>query len=934
MAWLRKRETLYERDGLLELVDEALEHAKAGQSGSLFFTGDAGLGKTTLLEHVAARAEGFATGRGRGAPSESGLAYSVVLSALAELTGEAPFDVSVDASMVRSARGSRFYATLRKLESLSQPSLILLDDLHWSDIDSLELITFLCRRLSGLPIIVVGTLRRWPTTAYEMVSELVSSKAASLHRLEPLSQPACQALLEDLTRVRTGQEVAEQVWHACSGNPLLVHQAARSLETDGSLPSLGVLDAGDQLLLSRFAGAPMSALDYARAASVFGNVFRPELAEQLSGLSREQADHALLTLCGAGLVAGEQNALARFVHPLFRQILYQDLPRPVRARLHAVAMTALIERGASPAEAAEHAVLGGVLGDERAISVLTQAGRSSLENGGVETAVTQLSAAVELAGANVPVDLLLLLSAGLNAAGRPGASIEVSQRALRKPSTTPEQAVQARRLLAHAAFVDGRPEESLEHFRTARSAASSLDRCMLLDTLLDAAFTLATAASVPTLLEFATAARELAASSDTARYALAEVAWGSPAAIGGDPAGFDAVINASEKESGGDSELAISWTWPVRLAQMNVARQLEQYDEASAICESTTVALERTGDPLPIITMAIVHADTLKRLGRLLEASALLERTAALIELVPVAGRWFETARADVDQELGHLVASRCASIADSLGTHLESHPQLWLWLWAVHGDALLAEGQPERAADVVGRCRPLAEQAGIRDPAVIPWARSAIEAAIAAGRLDRAEEEIAFLEDVSVGTPGPSQRALVTYGKALVSWRRCAPETESLFAAAASLLEATSLPLLRARVLLAYGRFLRQVGRPADARPLLAQSLRISEECSASLLARQARDELHVAGGRRRRRQDAPDALTAQERRIIELAAQGLSNPEIGAALYISRKTVESHLGHVYAKIGVSSRRELRRVAPLLSEVGSVLAKETVPRS
>lgn len=916
MALRRSTPPLYERDGLLRLVKDACERAVYGSGGSLFVLGDAGLGKSAMLDHVEAGAAGVLVGRGSGAPAESGLAYSVVLSALSQLSGRDLLDASAGLSGPIGARGSRFYGTLREVESIGKPALVLLDDLHWADVDSLELTAFLCRRIAALPVVILGTLRRWPTTAYTTVSDLVASGYSTLHSLQPLSQAACDQLLGDLTGVPAEPSVSRQVWHACAGNPLLVHQAVRSLEADAGLPGLGATDAGAQLLLSRFAGSSTTTVSYARAASVFGNRFRPELVQQITELSADEADRALFALCAAGLVVGDGSTSARFVHPLFRQILYQDLPAPVRARLHGSVMRVLLKSGSSPAEAAEHAMLGGGVGDEAAIGVLTAAGRSSLEGGGVETAVAQLTAATDLAGTGASPELLLLLGEALSLAGQPDASIAVADRLFVVANAQLDHQVQALRVAGHAAFVAGRPEEAVARFDRARAMAKSLDRATLLDTLLDAAFTFGTTAPVPTLLGYAIEARAVASESDGARHALAEVAWGSVAAMGGDPAGVEAVVRASEAAHRYPGHLAISWRWRVDLARMNVARQVGRYDEACAIYLSTAPELDQAADPLPIVTMAIVHSDTLKRLGRLVEARVLLERAAGLVELLPVGSSWLEMARTDVDQELGEPVAARCAGIESRLGPQRDSHPLLWLWLWAVHSDALVDEGQPERAAGLVAQCRPLAERSGIADPLVVPWARSAVEAAIAVGNLDQAEAEIAWLEEAPSAGGHAGHQALLGYARGLWAWKRKSGEGEERFEEALGWLDVTTLPLFRARVLLAYGRLLRQSGRPARARSLLSEAAHLAEASSAAGLARAAQGELRAAGGRRRQRGDAPERLTVQERRIVELAVEGRTNSEIGTALYVSRKTVESHLGHIYAKLGIASRHDLARYA------------------
>jgi DNA-binding NarL/FixJ family response regulator len=122
-------------------------------------------------------------------------------------------------------------------------------------------------------------------------------------------------------------------------------------------------------------------------------------------------------------------------------------------------------------------------------------------------------------------------------------------------------------------------------------------------------------------------------------------------------------------------------------------------------------------------------------------------------------------------------------------------------------------------------------------------------------------------------------------------------------------------MPLVEARTLMAYGGFLRRQSEPRRARPHFARALELAEASSAVRLAEEASQELEAAGGRRLRNKH-PDELTPQESRVAALAGEGLSNEQIARAMVVSVKTVETHLHHVYDKLGISSRRELIRRA------------------
>ena len=140
-------------------------------------------------------------------------------------------------------------------------------------------------------------------------------------------------------------------------------------------------------------------------------------------------------------------------------------------------------------------------------------------------------------------------------------------------------------------------------------------------------------------------------------------------------------------------------------------------------------------------------------------------------------------------------------------------------------------------------------------------------------------------------------------------------PGAEAHYQAAMALHGEVDLPVEHAETLLGYGGFLRRSGRPAAARPLLGQAAEIAEAAGARWLAGFARQELKIAGGRLRRRA-APGTLSAQEERVAALAAAGAANADIARQLYLSASTVETHLGRIYAKLGIHTRYQLIAMA------------------
>jgi DNA-binding CsgD family transcriptional regulator len=205
------------------------------------------------------------------------------------------------------------------------------------------------------------------------------------------------------------------------------------------------------------------------------------------------------------------------------------------------------------------------------------------------------------------------------------------------------------------------------------------------------------------------------------------------------------------------------------------------------------------------------------------------------------------------------------------------------------------------------------AARVGIGEPCMVPWAGHAIAAYIGCGREDDARRLIVWLEECGERLPCRWPRSVACIGRArLAESAGDVAAADALFARGVALHDGVDLPLERFQTLLEYGRFLRRARQLGRARPFLAEALKLAEAGGATWLAGMAADELRVAGGRRRRRQEEPGRLTAQEQRVAELAARGATNPEIARQLYLAVSTVETHLEHVYAKLGIRSRREL----------------------
>ena len=230
----------------------------------MFVEGEAGLGKTSILESARRLAEPhLRVGLAQGDAMETSLPFGVLDQALAALGGPS----LAAGSHAATERPEQLYRLLRWLESVEQGVLIMLDDVHWADSDSLELVSLLCRRMRQLPVALIATMRPWPEGARETAASLVGAGVARLARLGPLSREGSTAMLAERSGRAVSGAAAAKAWELCAGNPLLLELVALAIgrgaidaEAAESWPAL----EPNGLLLSRFAGLPKAALQCLR----------------------------------------------------------------------------------------------------------------------------------------------------------------------------------------------------------------------------------------------------------------------------------------------------------------------------------------------------------------------------------------------------------------------------------------------------------------------------------------------------------------------------------------------------------------------------------------------------------------------------------------------------------------------------------------------
>ncbi|HEV2014039.1 MAG TPA: AAA family ATPase [Candidatus Dormibacteraeota bacterium] len=902
----------------MRVIERLLSEAREGRGRSLFIVAEVGLGKTTMVDRAQAGARGqFQISIGRGDAAESSLPFGIIDQALRGLGFRSPGDAKSVRRSALQARAARLYAALQFLEGLPSPTLLLLDDLHWADEDSLALLSYLCRRIANLPIALIGTLRPWPDTALDTVGPLTNDGDAIMERLLPLSETGAAQMLNDRAGGRISPSSARRAARLAAGNPLLLERMVMNVRRGQRLPESDGHAATTKtgLLRARFTGVSAEEKRYAQAAGVLGSRFRPMIATAMAELSPGEGDRALEALSLGGLLRSDASGWAQFAHPLLRQIVYDEIPPPMRAPWHARAFRLLVSAAADPAEAAEHAARSGLIGDQDAVAVLAQAGRRAMREGAIARAKQRLLAAVELAGSRAAADLLMDLGEVLLDSGDGRGAIVTFRRLLAMPDLTGELRSGAQRMLGRALFIRGAVKEAGEAFRVAVASALPSDKSEAVRALLDEAFiswpTGGPALATP-LLE---RARDLAVDGSPRLRVRADTAWAFSTFVGGDPTGI-AVIAGAVQDAFANPEADttdFAWSWGTLGTYGNVTKWTEQFTDATRAYEIGMQAAERMGLPVAIAAVAVMHGDTCLRTGRLREALQLADRATMLADLAPERAFWAAIIHAYTLNEMGQM--DECAEWYRRSSALADPNENWAGRVWLLHLEAVLAM-HARRTADACAlfdRLRALANQLQILEPCIVPWSGDAITAYLYGGRIQDALAIVASLDAMAERLPCRFPRIVAIGARAALKQAEGDQEASTrLLDEAIALATGSGMPLLEARIRHRLGALLRRSGHDRGARPLLKRAIELAEACGAEGLAKKAGDELKLAHGRQHRQLVDPDALTAAELRVRSLAEQGVRSRQIADQLFVSANTIETHLQHIYRKLGINSQREL----------------------
>ncbi len=913
---------LLDRERELTAIAATVEATrKAG--GVLLIEGPAGIGKSALLDALTTAARPSATvATARGADLDRGFAFGVMLALLGPPVEAARADGRADdlfagaAGLARplferggAGSGGDPFPMLHGLHWLCanlaerHPLVLCVDDLQWADAESLRFLAYLSARLAELPLLIAGAVRTGePDVDSDLLAELARAPGTVTIAPRPLGQEAVATLVARTLGGDGAEREAERIHVASGGNPLFVGELLRAARGDEVVTAPQAIVA---LVERRVAGQDEAVRAGARALALLGDSARADEIGSLTGLGTDAALTALDELAAAELTA--RDAPTRFVHPVVREAVLAGLPAGERIRMHRRA--AEILRESDPARAASHLTGGDpptVSGERWAAPLLRQAATEARARGGSATAARYLRHALEEPCPDAERRAILLELGTIEAQARDPRALEHLERA----AALADDPIEHGRIalaLGNALFYFAALEQCAQICRAAIERLAGADRELWLAleaTALNAEALLGVNRERPGRL----AAEVGAAATPGERAVLVHVV--ADLASRGD-------VDAARVRELGQRALAggrlfdeVGAASPVYIY---AGTALAWVDDLATVIELTTRGLERgrtTGSRMTVAYALALRAGTSLRAGDLPATEADAEMVVdELAEADPMAyavalAWWLEAL-----VERGDLAGARAALDRSGLTGPL---PDLGTIFYLMLARAALAQAEGDVAAAVaeyeeVGR---RTARASCVAPGACSWRSRAGLALLELGEAERARALTA--EELALARHAASPRALAIALRAHARTAADPAEGLALLDEAAAVSAPSGARLEHARVLVDRGTAAHAAGRD-DARTLIEEGMDLAHRCGADALVERALGALRETGARPRRpRVSGAAALTPQERRIATLAAGGATNREIAEALFLTRRTVETHLSNAYRKLRIASRDAL----------------------
>ena len=866
--------------------------------------GEPGSGKTTLLDEVVARSPRRVVRTG-GVEGEAVLPFAgagdLLLPLRAHVDGLPP--VQREALEVALALRSGTVAGPLAVCSAAlgtfaaaaeaEPLLLVVDDFPWLDPPSQQVLLFVARRIAPERIALLLAVRD-EVPAHPAVWRLPTV------RLGPLTPEESRELVRALP-VRTSPTVLETIVERGGGNPLAVVETARVAGPDLLQPgtSSTALPPGSSLERTWTAALdvlPGPTRDALAVVALSRSTRREELDPVLADLGLGAEDLAPAERRGLVHRSGDEVGLR---HGLLRPLVDTRTSRDLRRRV-LLALT----RHATPDLAVWYRADAADAPDDALAEDLAAAAQDARQRSGLLAAARMWARAADFTGDPATRGRRLLAAAtDASIAGSGALAVRWCEQALAvhdDPLFAADVAMVRVRTLA---WLD--PVQAAQDPVRAADAVLPHDRARASRLYVEAITPLIMTARLDAMERAVERARETGARTP---LGLATIAHAS--VLRGHAARAHAAVDELLATAPGTDPL---WDAQALVIGAQAAAYLERFDDARRLLGAVTVTARRIGAPQVLAYALVVRAELDWWAGRWPAAYADATEAVQWAEEMGQAGsRAFGlTFLARVEGVRGDTAGCRVHSeeatrIARSLG--IES---LSVYAAAALGSGALAAGEPATAAAHLTRARRLCEDVGMESTVVVPFAGDLVAATVLDGDRAAAGDAIGWVAGAAERTGSAHAEAVAARGRGLLA--EDPDEAEEWFAAAHRAHDRIAAPYERARTVLAHAEVRRRGRRPGAARPLLLEAEATFAALGAEPWTARARSELAATGHRGTPAEDPPlTALTPQEFQIARGVAEGQSNVEVAAALFVSRKTVEFHLTRIYRKLGVRSRAEL----------------------
>jgi DNA-binding CsgD family transcriptional regulator len=895
-------------------LDDALERVRGGDSVVLVLRGEAGIGKTALLQYVAGRATDCRVLHVAGVESELELPFAGLHQLCRQLLPEVKAVPKHQEQALRVALGlsagptpDRFLVGLGVLSVLAEvaamrPVVALIDDAQWLDEVSCQVLGLVARRLLAESVLVLFAVR-------ETDEQRLFPGIADL-TLQGLGEDDARALLTSATPAHLDAQVRERLVGETRGNPLALlefvggmsdAELSGGFSTPSAAMAVGLLDE-HYLKRVRSLPEPTQRLLLIAAADATGDPTLLWRAAQAVGLSHDAAEPARveqLLEIGSGV---------RFRHPLMRAAAYAAGSAEDRQAAHR-ALAAVIDAESDPDRRVWHLASAATGPDEDLAAELERSAERARMRAGLAAAAAFLQRSVALTPepARRAERALEAAHAHLHAGAFDTGLGMLAEAEADAVNDLQRARVEQLRADMNRAATSGR--EAPQLLLLAARRLESLDALRARATYLDAWGAALVAA------RFVVAGANLAQVSVAARAALAKAPGTEPSALLLDALTtliLDNPADAVPKLRNGlsaylDDQPAEEWLHHGALVS-NAALALWDFDAWDS-SSARHVELAWASGALAQVVTALNVRRVVAQLAGDVEAARTLGVTEEVVKQV---------------------TGTRRASYGDLFATAYEGRPKHALPLIAAIADEGRARGEglgcniADRAMTILylglGRYAEAASAAArAAEGDLGPFTSQALpdlaEAAIRSGQPDLAADSLRRLQLATSGCDTDWAVGIEARTRALLG---NGAETEAAYTQALTCFARTRLRIEHARTQLLYGEWLRREGRRADARAHLRSAHETFAELGVEAFAERTRHELLATGEKVRKREvDTLNQLTPQEEHIASLARDGRTNPEIGAELFISARTVEWHLRKVFEKLGISSRRDLQSTLP-----------------